>query len=178
MQTNQLGIRLLARLDKTSNAWQQEMHNAFQAHMVLKDQYSTMRLYENKWALFLLTARFTLVVHPSAQRRETRNVRVLTQLSCQTAVGGLDRLYSILLMEIVSNLTEALHVLHAGHLVHRDITPDNVVYCRQARVSHRVKLINFGLLAADTTPEGNGNFLFCSPAIKMAMHQAGRNPNP
>ena len=57
-------------------------------------------------------------------------------------------------MDITLHVLAALEEIHSHHIIHRDISPDNVFLCS----NHRVKVIDFGAASRFSSGEESSNF--------------------
>lgn len=66
-------------------------------------------------------------------------------------------------VDITLHVLAALEEIHSHHIIHRDISPDNVFLCS----NHRVKVIDFGA-ARFSSGEESSNF---STIVNLVMHR-------
>jgi serine/threonine-protein kinase len=72
-------------------------------------------------------------------------------------------------------LRQAAHALaeaHAMGLVHRDIKPANIMLCERAQVPDTVKVLDFGLVKAIDSPDGDDNITLADTVVGTPRYLA------
>lgn len=72
---------------------------------------------------------------------------------------------------------QGLEAIHSARVIHRDISPDNLMITRDPRGKPTIKIIDLGLARSLTEEEGQpgmvgGKFLYCSPEQAHVLPQA------
>ena len=169
-----MGVKIL-KPGRSANHWMDDLEQNVLAYSALGERYSTLRPFKGYMA-FRLKCPKGMTIKMSYDKNKTTEITdtmLFPQLGCTVDMAHLrERNINFDMNEfkaVYTNLREAVKLLHKKGLIHRDIKPQNVVYCKDQSPKHQIKLIDFGLLVKDTKSGCSGTAYYCTKYYKSEM---------